>query len=569
MAKRQSSPQKSVENSSTPVQATEAALLQQNVELSERLAALELALDTLDWRWLSQQAQQEFSRPGLRDITDLARVMYLKNPLIKRGVEVQRLYVWGQDVNVRAKDTDINAVLTAFDDDTANQTEFTSHAARMQKEIELQTDGNLFLVFFVNQVTGRVRMRSIVFNEIEDVIRDPEDAKTPWYYKRLWQKNEFDPSTGVTTTKQQTAYYPDWRYNPKEKPNTIGSFPVMWNAPIYHIKVGGFSDWAFGLSEIYAAIDWARAYKEFLEDWASIVRAYRRFAFQLTTDGGKQGIAAAKAKLATTMGISSASSMETNPPAVAGSTFVSSPNTKLEPVRTSGATVSADDGRRMMLMVAAAAGLPETFYGDVSTGAHATAKTMDRPTELKMKDRQTFWADILKAIYQYVLFWAVKAQNGKLRSFGRILSEVEGDQIIESVFWNEGVDCGIDIDFASILQQDVEAAVNAIVNAGTLSGRQPAGTISLPDLARMLLVALGQDDVDEMVERLFPNGEEPEEQRPETGDQATAQSGSPRGAVEAMMVDAVRELRDRLLRLRERASSDNHLLSVERYGVTE
>lgn len=563
--RRKRSPQKSVENSSTPVQATEAALLQQNVELSERLAALELALDTLDWRWLSQQAQQEFSRPGLRDITDLARVMYLKNPLIKRGVEVQRLYVWGQDVNIRAKDTDINAVLTAFDDDTANQTEFTSHAARMQKEIELQTDGNLFLVFFVNQVTGRVRMRSIVFDEIEDVIRDPEDAKTPWYYKRLWKEQQFDTTTGVTKTQQRTAYYPDWRYNPAVKPSTIGAWPVMWNAPVFHIKVGGFSNWAFGLSEIYAAIDWARAYKEFLEDWASIVRAYRRFAFQLTTDGGKQGIAAAKAKLATTMGSSGTSSMETNPPAVAGSTFVANPNTRMEPIRTAGATVSADDGRRMMLMVAAAAGLPETFYGDVSTGAHATAKTMDRPTELKMVDRQTFWADILKAIYAYVLFWSVKATNGPLRAFGQIAHEVEGDLILEHVEWNEGVDSGIDIDFAPILQQDVEAAVNAIVNAGTLSGRQPAGTISLPDLTRMLLVALGQDDVDEMVERLFPNGEEPEEQRPETGDQGTAQ----RPAVEAMMVDAVRELRDRLLRLRERASSDNHLLSAERYGVTE
>ena len=159
----------------------------------------------------------------------------------------------------------------------------------------------------------------------------------------------------------------------------------------------------------------------------------------------------------------------------------------------------------------------------------------------------------------------MKATNGPLRAFGQIAHEVEGDLILEHVEWNEGVDSGIDIDFAPILQQDVEAAVNAIVNAGTLSGRQPAGTISLPDLTRMLLVALGQDDVDEMVERLFPNGEEPEEQRPETGDQGTAQ----RPAVEAMMVDAVRELRDRLLRLRERASSDNHLLSAERYGVTE
>ena len=33
------------------------------------------------------------------------------------------------------------------------------------------------------------------------------------------------------------------------------------------------------------------------------------------------------------------------------------------------------------------------LMADVSKGAHATAKRLDRPTELKMRDRQMLWTD--------------------------------------------------------------------------------------------------------------------------------------------------------------------------------
>src|SRR5690606_19652667 len=115
---------------------------------------------------------------------------------------------------------------------------------------------------------------------------------------------------------------------------------------------------------------------------------------------------AAKTKLASS---SSGDGTITNPAPVVGSTFISGAGVKLEAVKTSGATVSAEDGRRIMLMVAAAMNLPETFYGDASVGSLATAKSLDRPTELAIKDRQSLWIDVLNAIHDFVLFWQVKA----------------------------------------------------------------------------------------------------------------------------------------------------------------
>lgn len=482
------------------------AIVTGDIPLEESMSALELALENMDWRLLTHQAQNEFTRPGLKIITELARIYFLKNPLIKRAVLVQQLYVWGQGMQVKSETPELQDVINAFNDDKKNKVELTGHQARGQKEVELQTDGNLFLVAFPNITTGRVRFRSIDFNEIENIIRNPDDSKEPWYYLRIWTETNTDTSTGTTEQVTRQAYYPDWEYNPTFKPKVIGSYNVKWDSPVYHIKTGGYSHWAFGVSEIYAAIDWSKAYKEFLEDWASIVRAYRRFAFQLQTTGGKQGIAAAKTKLNTTMG-TGGTVVEGNPAPVTGSTFISNPDVSLTPVRTAGATVSAEDGRRILLMVAAATGLPETFFGDVSTGAHATAKTMDRPTELMMVERQNLWKDVFTNIYNYVLMWAVKAPQGTLGGFGTITKEVDGGQIVERVKWNDGVNAGIKLSFAPILEQDVAQSVNAIVNAATLGGHPPIGTIDLPTLAGMLLTALGEADVDEAIDRMFPDGD--------------------------------------------------------------
>lgn len=536
---------KTVRQVETEYSQRQQALLQENGQLSERLAALEMALETADWRRLTMDAEQEFSREGLRAIAELARIMALKNPLVKRGTEVQRLYVWGQGWSVTASDEDIDAVLTAFFNDTANGVEL-GHQALGQKETELQTDGNLFFVFFPNTITGRVRLRSIPFDEIESIVCNPEDRKEPWYYRRQWTQESTNTATGATEARQMTAYYPDWRYNPTVKPPAIGAVPVRWESPICHIRgSAGYSNWAFGCSEIYASIDWARAYKEFLEDWASIVRAYRRFAFQLSTPGGKQGIAAAKAKLGSTYG-SGGTGSETNPPPVVGSTFITGGEASLTPVRTSGATVAAEDGRRLLLMVAASVGLPETFFGDVSVGTLATAESLDRPTELAMRDRQTLWAGIYSAIFEYVLLWAVKAPSGPLRALGAVRRDVEDGQIRETVEWNKGIDPHIDIDFPPIVSGNMEAKIKAIVSATTLDGKPPAGTLDLATVARLMLSALGEDDIDEMIGRLFPDGEGEAPPPP-----SQAQPAPERTQAEAAMVAAVREMRGALMRLQE------------------
>jgi hypothetical protein len=462
-------------------------------DLSERLADLELALEDVNWLRLGLESEVEFSRQGLTKITQLARYVYLKNPLIQRGVNVQVYYVFGQGMNISAKDEGINEVIQSFLDDEKNKAELTSHQARMYKEADLQVESNIFFTFFTD--SGRVRIRTIPFDEVSEIVKNPEDSKDPWYYKREWVQSSLNFESGTGQSKSMVAYYPDWRHNPTDKPKTIDNKDVMWDSPVYHVKVGGLSRMSFGVSEVYAAIDWARAYKEFLENWATIVKAYARFAWKVSGVSGA-GVEAVKKKFESTL----STGVETNPPPLTASTLIEPGSSKMEPIRTAGATTTADDGRQLKLMAAMVFGMPETFFGDVSVGTLATAKSLDRPTELKMVSRQTLWADIHRNILNYVLARAIEAKTLQ----GSVTEEDDGTPRLE---FPVGVDPTVNIKFPAILEHDVTESVTSIVDAATLKGQPPAGTLDMPTVSRMLLTALGEDDIDELIDKLYPAGE--------------------------------------------------------------
>ena len=478
---------------------------------TERLAELELALEDKGWMGLSGEGQSDFSRHALRIICWLSRSFYLKNPLVKRGVNVQKDYVFGQGVTVTAEDADVDEVVQAFMKDAKNRAELTSHQSMLGKEVELTVDGNLFFVFFRKRGdNGRTRIRTIPVSEIEDIITNPEDAKDPWFYKRTWTEHKLDLESGAVDLKSKTAYYPDWRYVPKDndKPEKVGDSKIHWDIPIYHVRVGGMPSMKFGVPETYPALDWAKAYKNFLEDWATIVRSYARFAWNVTAKGGKTGIAAAKAKLEST--IVSDDAADANPPPTVGSAFVGQEGTGMQPIRTAGATTSADDGRRLLLMVAATFGFPETFFGDASVGTLATARSLDRPTELKISSRQSLWSDILTDILDYVVLWAVETRILK----GTIDKEDDGTPLVTLEVdpeTSEPKSAAIRVDFPPILEHDTQASIGAIIDASTLKGGSLSGTIDPITVSRMLLVALNVEDVEAALEILYPGGEIPDE----------------------------------------------------------
>jgi len=461
--------------------------------LYERLAELELAIEDEGWTRLGLDGEREFTRDGLKRICALSRLMWLKNPLVQRGVNVRTYYTWAQGVQISAPTVEVNAVLQRFLDDRGNRAEMFGHASRRRKDVDLQVDGNLFFTFFSNRVTGHVRVRSIHVDEVVDIHTNPDDRAEPWFYERHWTTPTPSRFGGTVESGIRKTLHPDWRYRPKVRPATYAGLTVEWDAPVYHVRVGGLSGMRFGVPETYAALDWARAYKMFLEDWATLVRSLSKFAWKATTKGRK--VSATHQKLGTTLGRDSA---ETNPPPPAGAAAVLDESTDLAPIPKTGATTSAEDGKQLRLMVAASMDVPDTILsGDVDQGNFATSKTLDRPTELAMLDRQGMWTEILADFAWIVIRSHVEATNGRLSG----LVEIDADGI-ETIRLDGDLDPSVEISFPPILESEAGATIEAIVKAATLDGKPNAGTVDNRTLVRLLLTALGVDDVDELVDEL-------------------------------------------------------------------
>lgn len=473
---------------------SESGRLSEAVRLREGangLAELELALEDRGWKRQLAISQMEFSRYGIQQIILISRLYFIKNPLVRRGVQVSSHYVFGRGLEVGSDDATANKVLHAFFTDPRNVCEI-GHRALVEKEEALHTDGNLFFALFSSPDDGATVIRTIDATEIQEIISNPDDSAEPWYYRRTWMRQIFDDATGNTNPVQSELWYVALGHETKLRKIRdidVAVDPVTKRPiPVLHHKVGGLPKWQFGCPLVYSWIDWARAYKQFLENWATIQQALARFAWQVETQGGQPAIAAFKQTLATTLG-NDGQSVEINPPPTVGSAFISGPGNKMTPVKTAGTQTNPEAGRRIMLMVAAAAGLPETFFGDASTGSLATAQSLDRPTELKFLEAQERWRGLLQCIGQYVLEQSARAPQGRLKE-----AKKEAEPIT------------VEVTFPAVLEHDITQRVAAITNAMTLSGFETSGIDEKVGVG-LLLKELGVEDPDTVLEEMYPEAD--------------------------------------------------------------
>lgn len=465
--------------------------------LQESIAELELALDDAGWTRMAALGQVEFSRQGLTKLAALCELMAIKNPLIKRGLGLRYFYVWGEGVAIAARangptpanpaEQDVNAVVQAFLDDDHHKRILSGPTGHASLERALGTQGNVFLSLWTSPLTGRVTVRKIPFLEVDDVICNPEDRAEPWFYKRVWNEVTVDPATGATQTVARVSYHPALGYWPASRPKRFGSADVVWDAPVLHVKGDGPDEWKFGIPDAYAAIDWARAYKAFLEDWATLIKSLSRFAWRATAPGQKQS------KLRAALAAAPATDPATGAPITSGSVATLPPGVGLEAIPKSGATIDSESGRPLAAMVAAGLDVPVTMLlGDPgTTGARATAETLDKPTELMAASRRSVWTEAWQRILGYVVDQAAIAPAGPLKG----VVTRDGDHLTVTLAGDTNTT--VDVTWPDLDDEvDVEKLVKAIAAADQ--------TEKLPPLtiARLLLLALGVEDIDEILDEL-------------------------------------------------------------------
>lgn len=469
----------------------EKIIAESEVKLNETIADLELALEDRGWRRQLAQTQYEFSRWGIQRIILMSQLYFIKNPLVKRAVQISSYYVFGRGVEIQSDNEPANVVIQEFLQQPENMKEL-GHTGLVKKEESLHTDGNLFFVFFTDKQNGQTTVRMIPALEIQQIVCDPDDSSKPRYYQRQWNSMVFNESTGMVEPQWEECWYPDVDWYPDVRPTVIANKPVMWDTPVIHEKIGQIAGWVFGVPDVYAMLDWARAYKSFLEDWATIQKALARFSWNIKTQGGPAAISNFQAFLGTTVGNTGNLLPERNPPPVTGSGFVSGPGNELTPIKTAGTQTGPEEGRRILLMVAAAAGLPETFFGDASTGSLATAKSLDRPTELKFIEAQQRWKMLLQRILRYVLKRSKIAPGGSLREATDVPDE--SDKI------------PINVIFPSVLEHDIGEMISSIVAAASLDGLD-CKTMDIKNTSRQLWKQIGMENVEEALDAIWPEPE--------------------------------------------------------------
>lgn len=443
----------------------------------EDLGRLQLALEDVGWTKMAAWGEKEFTRDGLRTSCRLNRVMAAANPLIKRGLGVRYAYIFGGGFEIKAKDETVNEVVKRTLEDKGNQRAVFGKQACETNERTFGTDGNLFFACFANPRTGHVQFRTVPFDQIEDIFYNPEDRSEPWFYLRTYIERKLQ-ADGTTVDEEIKVYHPDIDYQPQRRFRRIGDIRVDWNAPIIHKKVNAQEGWRFGLGDAYAAIPWARTYRDFLADWAVLIKALSQFAFRVS--GGNE----AKAdKLRQQVARATAQG------APVGQTAVMDEMTSMEAIPKTGATIDAESGRPIATMVAAALGVPVTMLlGDPGqTGARAVAETLDIPTVNEMNGRRNVWDQIFMTMMEYAISWAIRAPQGGLT--GSVVRNTWSDDLEIT----SDKDTTVEVTWASLKDASTASKIQAIVNADATNKLPPLITLKL------MLEALEVPNVEDIV----------------------------------------------------------------------
>ena len=479
--------------------------------LQERLWELELALEDEGWTRGDREGELEFSREAMQTIIGRCRLFYLQNPLINHAVEVQADYVFGQGVSITAKGT-ANDIMQAFLDDPRNLRTFSSHEAMLENEKRLPQEGNIFFALWTNPTTGKVVVRHVPVEQVlaGEIITNPDDKEEVWFYRRRWRQKKNNSFTGVEEWEDKDELYPDWRHRPRVRILNYGGKRVNWDAPIYHLQVGGIPGSHWGIPELYSSLSWARSVTEDLNDYATMRRAASRYAYLLNVKGGGPAVASAKSKLESTLD-KNPDSRDANPPPTTASTWIQDPTLAALAAAPRVNTPNPDEGRRLGLMVAAGVGIPETIlFGDADVGNLATAKTLDRPTELKFRNRQTLWSDVIRDIGLYVLMADARAPRGQAGPAATIQYDPDlGTEVLvpgndpKNVDEDDNIleyDATVDVAFPSVLEDDAGARVLAVTTAAAVDVDTSNEVMPIRLLRRLLLEALEVRNVDEVLD---------------------------------------------------------------------
>jgi len=358
--------------------------------LREATTQVEDALALEDQGWLNLSNMTPNVIPTGERITTVkeARLYSLKDPLAKRAIALMTDYSFGSGIAWSMKDEPAKKILDTFWNAPANKPMLSAKGQRKSSN-KLLVDGEIFFALFLGS-QGNATIRRIDPLEITEFITDPDDIENVRYYKRDWADVQ---------GRSHTNYYRSFA-NIKDEAcvDSLGtSRQKDDDALVYHLAINDIGQ--RGNSYLLPVIEWIKLYRKFLASRVAVMLALARFAWKAKTKGGQTAVDAMKAKF---------HEEETK----AASTIVENEGVNMQPIKTeSGAAQAYQDGRQIKLQVAAGTGWPEQYFGDISIGNLATAKTVELPVQKMCESYQAIWQGAYDAIFQAILEQANTAED--------------------------------------------------------------------------------------------------------------------------------------------------------------
>ena len=372
-------------------------------------------------------------------------------------------------------------------------------------------DGNQFLSYSASTMDGAATVRKIKPSEIVEIITDPDENSLPWFYKRQWS----------VKSESRTWYYPSWEAffseDLEKKAEVLPKGAVRADTMrvneerlgtavcIQHIAHNCKEEdslWGWPLS--VAGAPWLREHKKFREHRASVAASRAMYTWKVGVKGGSRGVGSVQSQLASAF--ATGGTRETNPPPVAGSTWVENPAAVLEALsQNTGAGDAKEDGNALAWMGLLGLGVYPHYGGIGDVLRWATAQMLEGPILRQWSRYQLFWSAQFRTMVRIVLKFREKYGGAKFETYE---AEVSTDRLVET-------------DLAAItgaVSEFYREVLVPLITGGIVS-RELAGAITARVL-RIMLQALGVSDAedvasDEAFERKEREAEEREFTSPE------------------------------------------------------
>lgn len=350
--------------------------------IREATASVEadLALEDAGWINLSSTTGDVITAAERITNLKLSRLYATKDPMGKQAIRLWTDYTFGTGMtwSVPEENKAAKEALEAFWDNKANQAVLGSRGQRKSSD-KLLIDGEVFLAIFLGE-TATIRLIDPL--EITEIITDPDDKENVKYYKREWADAQGKPHLSIyrsTTNLKNEATLDMYGKSVQQTDDAL----------VYHLAYNTISQ--RGNPLLLPALIWMKYHVKFLASRIAIMIALAKFAWRSKVKGGQTAVDAIKAKTH-------------EQEIAAGSHLVENLGSDTTPIKTdTGASAAYQDGRMIKLMIAAAVGIPEQYFGDISIGNLATAKTVELPMMKMFQSYQAVWNDAYQDIDEVIL----------------------------------------------------------------------------------------------------------------------------------------------------------------------